>query len=71
LVAANRGEYGFVEMTSKSEGEAAIASLKGKGLGDLLINVVEDLPLSGNKDNGVLSNRRGSRFSGRGIKRRY
>ena len=63
--------YGFVEMTSKSEGEAAITSLKGKRLRDRLINVVEALPLSDNKDEGFLHSRRISRFSGRGRKRRY
>ena len=60
--------YGFVEMTSKSEGEAAITSLKGKRLRDRLINVVEALPLSDNKDEGFLHSRRISRFSGRGRK---
>jgi RNA recognition motif-containing protein len=63
--------YGFVEMTSKSEGEAAIKSLQGKRLRDRLINVVEALPLSDNKDKGFLNSRRISRFSGRGRKRRY
>ena len=38
--------YGFVGMASKSEGEAAITSLKGKGLGNRVIDVVEALPLS-------------------------
>lgn len=37
--------YAFVEMSSKSEGAAAIASLKGKGLRNRLIEVVEALPL--------------------------
>ena len=63
--------YGFVEMTSKSEGEAAIKSLQGKRLRDRLINVIEALPLSDNKDKGFLNSRRISRFSGRGRKRRY
>ena len=63
--------YGFVEVTSKSEGEAAITSLKGKRLRDRLINVVETLPLSDNKDEGFLHSRRISRFNGRGRKRRY
>ncbi len=63
--------YGFVEMTSKSEGEAAITSLQGKRLRDRLINVVEALPLSDNKDKGFLHSRKISRFSGRGRKRRY
>ncbi len=38
--------YGFVEMTLKSEGEAAIASLKGKRLRGLVIDAVGALPLS-------------------------
>ena len=38
--------YGFVEMTSKSAGIAAIAGLAGKKVGDHLISIVEALPLS-------------------------
>jgi RNA recognition motif-containing protein len=38
--------YGFVEMVSKSQGEAAIASLQGKRLKSRVIDVVEALPLS-------------------------
>jgi RNA recognition motif-containing protein len=38
--------YGFVEMASKSEGEAAIAGLKGKKLRNQAIDVVGALPLS-------------------------
>ncbi len=38
--------YGFVQMASKSEGEAAITSLKGKILKSRVIDVVEALPLS-------------------------
>jgi RNA recognition motif-containing protein len=38
--------YGFVEMASKSEGEAAIASLKGKKIRNQAIDVVGALPLS-------------------------
>ena len=41
--------YGFVEMASKSEGEAAITSLKGKRLRNRVIDVVEALPLSDKK----------------------
>ncbi len=63
--------YGFVEMSSKPEGEAAIASLTGKRLRDRLINVIEALPLSDNKNKGSLHSRRISRFSGRGRKRSY
>jgi RNA recognition motif-containing protein len=38
--------YGYVEMTSKSEGAAAITNLEGKKLRGRVINVVEALPLS-------------------------
>jgi RNA recognition motif-containing protein len=41
-----RGGYGFVKMTSTSEGEAAIAGLRGKRLRNQLIDVVESLPFS-------------------------
>jgi len=37
--------YAFVEMPSESEGQAAIAGLKGKKLGNRLIEVVKALPL--------------------------
>ena len=38
--------YGYVEMISKSEGTAAIASLGGRTLRDRIVSVVEALPLS-------------------------
>jgi RNA recognition motif-containing protein len=38
--------YGFVEMASKTEGTAAIASLSGKLIHDRTLNLVEALPLS-------------------------
>jgi RNA recognition motif-containing protein len=38
--------YGYVEMSSKSEGASAIASLKGKKLRDMVMSIVEALPLS-------------------------
>ena len=38
--------YGFVEMTSKSEGTTAIGNLTGKTLRGRVIDVVEALPLS-------------------------
>ena len=38
--------YGYVEMVSKSEGTIAIAQLKGRKLRNMLVNVVEALPLS-------------------------
>ena len=57
--------YGFVEMASKAEGEAAVSALNGTTLGHMTINVVEALPLSGHKDKGSLHSRRPSHFSGR------
>ena len=38
--------YGYVEMTLKSEGMAAIAGLAGKKMRDKPLNIVEALPLS-------------------------
>jgi RNA recognition motif-containing protein len=38
--------YGYVEMSSKTEGTAAIANLQGKKLKDRAIAIVEALPLS-------------------------
>jgi RNA recognition motif-containing protein len=38
--------YAFVEMPSRSEGEAAIAALNDKALRHMTINVIEALPLS-------------------------
>lgn len=41
--------YGYVEMASKDEGEAAIISLNGKRLKSQVIDVVGALPLSEKK----------------------
>ncbi len=38
--------YGFVEMSSKSEGTTAITNLTGKIMRDRVIDVIEALPLS-------------------------
>jgi len=53
--------FGFVEMTSESEGQAAITGLNGKTLKDRTLNVNVARPRS---------DRRGSGFSG-GRQRRY
>ena len=55
--------YGFIEMASKSEGEAAVASLKGKTIRGQVIEVVEALPLSDNSGTGSLHSKRGCRFN--------
>ena len=57
--------YGFVEMPSKSEGEAAINGLAGKKLRDRTVYVVEALPLSDSEGTGRTSDRRGGRLGGR------
>jgi len=54
--------YGYVEMTSKSEGAAAIANLEGKKMRNRVINVVEALPLS-DKGRTVSLNIRSSRLN--------
>ena len=62
--------YGYVEMTSKSEGTTAIANLEGKRLRDRVVNVVEALPLS--DKGGMLSfNIRSSNRPNKKRERRY
>ena len=51
--------YGFVEMPSESEGKTAIAALNGKPLRCRIIDVIQALPLSNNKDNGADSDKTG------------
>jgi RNA recognition motif-containing protein len=62
--------YGFVEMTSKSEGEAAIAGLNGKTLKGRVIDVIEALPLSDVTENNPCANRKGKWFTRRARQRR-
>ena len=62
--------YGFVQMASKSEGAAAVTSLKGKRLNSRVIDVIEALPLSDKR--GIESlHRRDSRFNRKGRQRIY
>jgi len=51
--------YGFVEMTSKSQGEVAITALNGKTLKNRVIEVIEALPLSDTTGNNPCDNRKG------------
>lgn len=44
--------YGFVEMASKSEGAHAVDGLNGRTIRGRLVEVVEALPLSHNRDKG-------------------
>ena len=50
--------YGFIEMTSQSEGKAAIDNLNEKTLKHMTINVIEALPLSDCKNQGCLHSKR-------------
>ena len=63
--------YGFVEMASKVEGEAAVAALNEKTIRQMKINVVGALPLSDHKDRGFLHSRTPSHLIGRVRERRY
>jgi RNA recognition motif-containing protein len=56
--------FGFVEMSSKSEAEAAIAGLKGKTLKDRTLDVNEARPRTDSRGGG-------GGFGGRGRQRRY
>jgi RNA recognition motif-containing protein len=62
--------FGFVEMTSVSQGQAAIAGLNGKALKDQTLNVSAARPSSGNRGGGSYGNRRGG-WSGGGRQSRY
>ncbi len=53
--------YGFVEMPSKSEGEAAIIGLEGKALDGQVITVIGALPLSPRRETSTFHNNRGRR----------
>ncbi len=57
--------YGFVEMLSESEGKAAITALNGKTLRHRMIDVIQALPLSKNRDNSPYGHKRRGRFSSR------
>jgi cold-inducible RNA-binding protein len=56
--------FGFVEMATKSEAEAAITSLNGKELKERTIVVNEARPRTDNRGGGSYGNRRGSGYGG-------
>jgi cold-inducible RNA-binding protein len=56
--------FGFVEMASKSEAEAAIAGLNGKTLKDRTIVVNESRPRTENRGGGSYGNRRSGGYGG-------
>lgn len=62
--------FGFVEMPSESEGQAAIAGLKGKTLNERTLDVSEARPRSDSRGSGPSGGRRGGGFGG-GRQRRY
>ena len=55
--------FGFVEMASQSEGEAAITGLNGKTLRERTLNVNTASPRSDNREGGSYGDRRGGRFN--------
>jgi len=62
--------FGFVEMASVSQGQAAIAGLNGKALKDQMLNVNAARPPSGSRGDGSYGIRR-SGGPNRGWQRRY
>jgi len=62
--------FAFVEMSSVSEGQAAITALNGKTLKDRTLTVDAARPRSDNRGGGPYGGRRGGGFD-RGKKRRY
>jgi len=61
--------FGFVEMPSVSEGQAAITALNGKILKDRTLNVNAARPRSDNRGGGSYGGRKSGGFGGR--QRRY
>ena len=62
--------FGFVEMPSVSEGQAAIAGLNGKTLKDRTLTVNTARPRTDSRGGGSYGDRRGGGFGG-GRQRRY
>jgi RNA recognition motif-containing protein len=61
--------YGYVEMASKDEGTAAIASLEGKQLRDRTVNLIEALPLTHQREKVTSRSSSNNRSNIRKIKR--
>ena len=57
--------YSFVQMTSKLEGQAAVAALQEKYLGGQVIKVVEALPLSDHGDHNSHPGKKGRYINGK------
>ena len=62
--------FGFVEMPSKAEGQAAVTGLNEKTLKDRTLNVSEARPRSDSRRSGFYGDRRGG-FGGGKRQRRY
>ncbi len=62
--------FGFIEMASVSEGQAAIAGLNGKMLKERTLTVNAARPRSDDRGGGSYSGKRGGGFGG-GRQRRY
>jgi len=60
-----RKGYGFIEMPSQSEGQAAITALNGESLRHMAISVIQALPLSDNRDTRTYGCKRGGRVINR------
>ncbi len=58
--------FGFVEMATKSEGEAAITGLNGKTLKERVVVVNEARPRTDNRGGGSYGDRRSSGYGGGG-----
>ncbi len=58
--------FGFVEMATKSEAEAAITGLNGKTLKERTVVVNEARPRTDNRGGGSYGDRRGSGYGGGG-----
>jgi len=63
--------FAFVEMPTVSEGQAAVAGLKGKTLRERTLDVSEARPRPDRRGGGSYGDRRGGGFGGRGRQRRY
>jgi RNA recognition motif-containing protein len=63
--------FGFVEMPTKAEGQAAIAGLNGKTLGDRTLSVNEARPRSDTRGGGFRGGGGGGLHGGGGRRTRY
>jgi RNA recognition motif-containing protein len=64
--------FAFIEMPTVSEGQAAVAGLKGKTLKERTLDVSEARPRTEKRGGGSYGDRRGGGgFGGRGRQRRY